>query len=159
MIKTNSKLSDSALVAALLTCMLLISPARNSHAHEITGPIDPAGNVASFTAVAWVTCFDDGNGVADNLIANIMDLPSNPAVESMFVNLTLFKGSMAISTTDITPGDNNPSPTIMLSAGSGVYSMIVNKTKPGTRNIAIDYHCMTANGVHTGTSINLVHYQ
>jgi hypothetical protein len=157
MIKKNLKLSDSTLIAALLTCMLLFSPARISHAHEIRGPIDPAGNVPSFTAVALVTCFDE-NGVTDNLEASIREEPSNPAVEGMFVNLTLFKGGMAISTT--TPGDNNPSPTVKLSAGKGAYFMIVNKTKPGTRNIHIDYHCKTADGVvHTGTSINLVHYQ
>jgi hypothetical protein len=156
MIKTNLKLSDSTLLAALLACMLLFSPARISHAHEIAGPIDPTGNVASFTAVAWVNCFDEGNGVANNLVASIRDLPSNPAVEGMFVNLTLFKGGMAIST--ITPGDNNPSPSVKLSAGGGVYYMIVNKTKPGTRNIAIDYHCM-ADDVHTGTDIGIAHYQ
>jgi hypothetical protein len=159
MIKTSLSLSDGILMAALLTCMLLFSPARIGHAHDIAGPIDPAGNVASFTAVALVTCFNDGNGVADNLIANIRDLPSNPAVEGMFVNLTLFKGSMAISTTDITPGDNNPSPAVKLSAGTGAYFMIVSKTKPGARNIAIEYHCMTQDNVHTGTGIDLVHYQ
>lgn len=159
MIKANPELRNGILMAAGLACMLLVSLARTSHAHDIAGPIDPAGNVASFTAVALVSCFDDGNGPADNLIANIIDLPVNPAVEGMFVTLTLFKGGAAISTTDITPRDNNRSPMVKLSAGGGAYFMIVNKTRPGTRHIAIEYHCMTAGGVHTGTDINLTHYQ
>lgn len=125
-------------------------------AHEIAGPIDPTGNVPSFTVVAMVTCFND-NGRTDKLVANIRD--TSPAVEDMFVNLTLFKGSKAISTTDPIPGDQRSSPTITLSGGSGFYFMIINKTKAGTRNVAVEYHCMTADNVHTGTAIDLTTYE
>lgn len=125
-------------------------------AHEIAGPIDPAGNVSSFTVVAMVTCFND-NGQTDKLVANIRDM--SPAVEGMFVNLTLFKGSKAISTTDSIPGDNSPSPTITLRGGGGLYFMIINKTRAGTRNVAVDYHCMTADNVHTSTNIQLSTYE
>lgn len=155
-----SKFSHLLLVITMLTALLLFGQSRVSKAHEIAGPIDPTGNVPSFTAVAMVTCYDDGNGPADHLIANIKDLPSNPAVEGMFVNMTLFKGSKAISVTDVVPGDDNPSQFIKLSAGNGVYFMIVSKTKAGARSVFVDYHCRTANDVHTGTDIALLsHYE
>jgi hypothetical protein len=73
--------------------------------------------------------------------------------------MSLFKGSKAISTTDVVPGDDRPSPSIKLSGGNGVYFMIVSKTKAGTRNVSVDYHCMTANNVHTGTDVALSHYE
>ncbi|SFM01832.1 hypothetical protein SAMN05421880_10455 [Nitrosomonas nitrosa] len=156
---TYSKFGPILLVTTVLTTLLYFSLSGVVKAHEIAGPIDPVGNVPSFTAVAMVTCYDDGNGPADYLIANIKDLPSNPAVEGMFVNMTLFKGSKAISVTDVVPGDDNPSQFIKLSAGNGVYFMIVSKTKAGARNVFVDYHCMTANNVHTGTDIALSHYE
>ncbi|MCW5599308.1 hypothetical protein [Nitrosomonas sp.] len=154
-----SKLSNFLLITALLSFLLMISQVKVSHAHNIAGPIDPAGNVPTFTAVAIVSCTDDGNGPADHLLANIKDHPSNPAVDGMFVNMTLFKGNKAVSVTDVTPGDDNPSQTIKLSAGNGVYYMIVSKTKPGVRNVVVDYHCMTADNAHTGTDIVLIHYE
>ena len=156
---TYSKLSHLLLVTTTLTALLLFGQPRVSKADEIAGPIDPVGNVPSFTAVAMVSCYNDGNGDADHLIARIKDLPSNPAIEGMFVNMTLFKGSKAISVTDVVPGDDNPSQFIKLSAGNGVYFMIVSKTKAGARNVFVDYHCMTANNVHTGTDIALSHYE
>lgn len=156
---THSKFSPILLVVTVLTTLLFFGSSGVVKAHEIAGPIDPVGNVPSFTAVAMVTCYDDGNGPADYLVANIKDFPSNPAVEGMFVNMTLFKGSKAISVTDVVPGDDNPSQFIKLSAGNGVYFMIVSKTKAGARNVFVDYHCMTANNVHTGTDIALSHYE
>lgn len=156
---TYSKLSHLLLVTTTLTALLLFGQPRVSKADEIAGPIDPVGNVPSFTAVAMVSCYNDGNGDADHLIARIKDLPSNPAIEGMFVNMTLFKGSKAISITDVVPGDDNPSQFIKLSAGNGVYFMIVSKTKAGARNVFVDYHCRTSDDVHTGTHIDLSHYE
>ncbi len=144
---------------AIAMMLLMICQVRISQAHDIAGPIDPAGDVPSFTAVALVTCFDDGNGPADYLVANIKDHPANPPVEGMLVNLILFKGGQAISTTDIVPGDDSPSPSVSLRGGAGGYYMIASKTLAGVRDIVVDYHCMTANHVHTGTDIALVHYQ
>ncbi|HRQ04661.1 MAG TPA: hypothetical protein PK580_01725 [Nitrosomonas halophila] len=143
-------------VRILQTAVLVsgMSLAGMVHAHNIAGPIDPAGNVPSFTVVALVTCFDESN---DKLVANIKDL--SPAVDGMFVNLTLFKGGNAISATDPIPGDQGSSPTITLRGGSGLYYMIINKTKAGTRNVAVDYHCLTENGVHTDTDIRLTTYE
>lgn len=139
--------------------LLMICQIRISHAHDVAGPIDPTGDVPSFTAVALVTCFDDGNGPADYLMANIKDHPANPPVEGMFVNLILFKAGQAVSTTDIVPGDNNPSPLVSLRGGANVYYMIASKTRAGVRDIAVEYHCMTADHMHTGTDLRLEYYQ
>ena len=143
----------------LLAAVLLLTATGIAQAHEVAGPIDPAGNAPSFTAVAGVTCFNDGNGKAGHLITSILDHPSNPFVEGMQVTLTLFKSGHAISTTDTTQGDDTPSPSVKLSGGEGTYHMIVNKTRPGVRNVAITYHCETAEGVHTGTDILITHYE
>lgn len=144
---------------SLLAAIFLLTTAGVAHTHDIAGPIDPTGNVPSFTAVAAVSCLDDGSGKADHLFANILDHPTNPNVEGMQVTLTLFKGGHAISTTDTTQGDDTPSPSVKLSGGEGVYHMIVNKTRPGLRNVAIQYHCEKADGNHTGTGITLLHYE
>lgn len=113
--------------------------------------LDPNGNKATFTALARVTCFDDGNGPADNLIARIRD--NSPAVPGMFVSLQLLKGSKAISVTDTTPGDAQFSQQVSLQAGNGVYYMMASKTIAGARDFEVTWHCMTANQVHTGTDI------
>lgn len=139
--------------AVLVSGMSLVSMV---HAHNIAGPIDPAGNVPSFTVVALVTCLDD-NGRNDKLEARIRDV--SPAVEGMFVSLTLLKGGKAISATDSIPGDHNPSPFIALSGGSGTYFMIINKTKAGTRNVEVEYHCRADNNNHNSTSIQLTTYE
>lgn len=143
----------------LLAAAMMLAATGIVQAHDIAGPIDHTGNVPSFTAVAAVTCLNDGSGKADHLVATILDHPSNPFVEGMQVMLTLFKGVHAISTTDTTQGDDIPSPPVKLSGGEGVYYMIVNKTRPGVRNVAVQYHCEQADGVHTGTDILLTHYE
>lgn len=154
---TDTKLKAVSFMVVVLI-LLMICQIRISHAHDVAGPIDPTGDVPSFTAVALVTCFDDGNGPADYLMANIKDHPANPPVEGMFVNLTLFKGDQAISTTDIVPGDDSPSESVSLRGGAGSYHMIASKTRAGVRDIVVDYHCMTANHTHTGTDIALLYY-
>lgn len=113
--------------------------------------LDPAGNKATFTALARVTCFDDGNGPADLLAAQIRD--NSPAIPDMFVSLQLLKGSKAISVTDTTPGDAQFSQQVSLQGGNGVYFMMVNKTIAGARDFEVEWHCITANQAHTGTDI------
>lgn len=119
-------------------------------AHGGGAMLDPAGNKATFTALARVTCFDDG-GPADHLVAKIRD--NSPPIPGMFVSLQLLKGSKAISVTDTTPGDAQFSEQVSLQGGNGVYLMMVNKTIAGTRDFEVEWHCMTANQVHTGTDI------
>lgn len=143
----------------LLSAIFMLMATGVVQAHEVSGPIDPEGNVPSFTAVAAVACLDDGTGKANHLFATILDAPSNPFVEGMQVTLTIFKGGHAISTTDTTQGDAIASPPVKLEGGDQTYFMIVNKTRPGLRNINVTYHCEAADGTHTGTSLSLTHYQ
>ncbi|MCC7136392.1 MAG: hypothetical protein IT528_08380 [Nitrosomonas sp.] len=146
-------------LTGLLSAIFILMATGVAQAHEVAGPIDPEGNVPSFTAVAAVACLDDGTGKANHLFATVRDDASNPFVEGMQVTLTLFKGGRAISTTDTTQGDNEPSLPVKLEGGEGTYFMVVNKTRPGLRNVNITYHCEAANGIHTGTSLSLTHYQ
>jgi hypothetical protein len=120
-------------------------------AHGGGAVLDPAGNKATFTALARVTCFDDGNGAADYLVAKIRD--NSPPVPGMFVSLQLLKGSKAISITDTTPGDADFSPEVTLQGGNGTYFMMADKTMAGARNFEVEWHCKTATGVHTGTDL------
>lgn len=120
-------------------------------AHDAGATMDPSGTVAAFTGYALVTCFDDGNGPADHLVASVKDL--SPLQDKLLVNLQIIKGNRAINTTDPVSGDANYSPEVRVHGGNGVYLLLVNKTKAGVRSFAVSYHCMTANNLHTGTDI------
>lgn len=122
-----------------------------SSAHDAGATMDPNGNVANFTGYALVTCFDDGNGPTDHLVASIKDasLPQ----DNLLVNLQIIKGNHANSTTDPISGDGNSSPAVSVHGGNGVYLLLVNKTGAGARSFLVSYHCMTASEVHTGTDI------
>lgn len=109
--------------------------------------MDPAGNKATFTALARAICDTD----ADYLRARIRD--KSAALPGLFVSLQLVKGGKAISITDTTPGDAEWSPFVELHRGGGQYLMIVDKTMAGTRTFDVEYHCMTVNNEHTGTEI------
>src|SRR5690606_31582937 len=112
-------------ILTLAGIILATGYAASISAHGGGATLDPAGNKATFTALARVTCFDDGNGPADHLIARIRD--NSAPVPGMFVSLQLLKGSKAISITDTTPGDAQFSPFVPLQAGNGVYFMMADK--------------------------------
>ncbi|SDG96644.1 hypothetical protein [Nitrosomonas sp. Nm132] len=121
-------------------------------AHGGGAVLDPAGNKATFTALARVTCFDEsGVGPADYLAVKIRD--NSPPVPGMFVSLQLLKGSKAINITDTTPGDAHFSPEVTLRGGNGTYFMMANKTMAGARNFEVEWHCKTVNNEHTGTDL------
>lgn len=134
-----------------LFCTVVLSHASVSSAHDAGATMDPSGTVATFTGYALVTCFDDGNGPADNLVASVKDtsLPQ----ENLLINLQIIKGDYAISTTDLVSGDGSFSPEVRVHGGNGVYFLLVNKTKEGARSFVVSYHCMTASNAHTGTDI------
>ncbi len=134
-----------------------IGYAQFSAAHEGGAVLDPTGTVRNFTGFAKITCFDDGNGPADNLEANIID--HSAPVEHLLVNLQLIKDDRAVSISDTVSGDASPSPLITLHGGSGVYLLLVNKTDVGARQFVVEYHCKTATGVHTGTDINVRQFE
>ncbi len=138
-------------ILTLASIILTTGYAATISAHGGGAVLDPAGNKATFTALARVTCFDDGYGQPDYLAAKIRD--NSPPVPGMFVSLQLLKGSKAISITDITPGDANFSPEVTLQGGNGTYYMMADKTMAGARNFEVEWHCKTATGVHTGTDL------
>lgn len=137
----------AGLFLALLSCL----GAANVQAHSGGATMDEAGNKASFTALARITCFDDGAGPAQFLVARVRD--KSPAIAGLYVNLQLVKGTRATSVTDLTPGDAEYSEFATLSGGNGTYQLILNKTKAGAREFDLEWHCLTAGNDHTGTDI------
>lgn len=142
---------------ASIALMTMLGYASLSRAHDAGTIMDPSGTVAAFTGYALVTCFDNGNGPADHLLASVRDL--SRAQDGLLVNLQIIKGNRAISTTDPVSGDGNYSPEVKVQGGSGVYLLLVNKTKAGARSFAVSYHCMTADNTHTGSEIEVQQFE
>jgi hypothetical protein len=142
---------------AFICLALLLTYSSVAHAHSASSVLDPAGNNASFTALARVTCFNDGSGNAVNLTARVRD--NSPSTTGLYINLQLLKGPMAISTTDTVSGDASYSDYVALPGGNGVYYMMLNKTLAGARSFDIEWHCVAADGAHTGTEIIVDQFQ
>ncbi len=124
-----------------------------SSAHTAGATMGPE---RSFTAVAFVTCFDDAGEEADSLIARIRD--DSPPIPGLLVNLQISKNGKQVAISDTVSADANYSPFINLQAGKGVYTISVNKTDEGTRTFVLDYHCNAANGSHVGTEIGVTQF-
>ncbi len=150
-------LGRKKLMYQFIAAVALFGLVQSTHAHDAAATMDPASNSATFTGYGFVTCFDDGNGVADKLVASVRD--HSPPVAGLLVNLQILKGNRAASVTDPVSGDGNSSPAISVKGGNGVYLILVNKTAPGARDFSIEYHCMTANNVHTGTDIGVYQFE
>lgn len=115
-------------------------------AHTQVGSL---GSGAGATDLYTVTCSTDSGGVTFRLYTRMKDNTSG----SSLVQVQTRKGSIATNTTDPTGGDSAYSPTVYNNSGNGAYNVLVDKTASGTNNYTLDYHCQTATGVHTGTSI------
>lgn len=139
-----------AAVYLLFGCVALVN------AHGGGSVLDAAGNSRTFTGVAFVTCFDDGNGPAENLVARIRD--NSPPVDGLLVNLHIFKGNKAVGISDTVSGDADYSPFVTLHGGTGVYNIIVSKTDVGERLFNLEWHCQTADNIHTGTEIGVTQF-
>lgn len=144
MAKMN-KLQSVMFVAA---CSLL---AAQAGAHTTRATMDAAGNRATFTGMAHVTCSDDGSGAPAMLTARVRD--NSPPITGLMINLQIVKDHSALSISDTVSGDAGYSEFIALPGGAGVYTMMVNKTAAGARDFDIEWHCMTADGLHTATDI------
>lgn len=120
-------------------------------AHGGGALMDAESDTATFTGLARISCFDDGNGEAASLIARIRD--NSLPTQGLFVNVQLLKGTRAISITDTVSGDADYSSFIELEGGKGTYFLIINKTDAGARDIELEWHCLTADKAHTGTDI------
>ncbi len=138
-------------IKPILLASLLISCGYTSTslAHSGGGTMDPTGTNAHFTAVADVSCFDDGNGPPHHLAVRIRD--TSPPVAGLFISLHVLKGGRGISTTDTIPGDFHFSPEVTLAAGAGNYTLMATITDKGPRSFIADWHCETIDNIHTGT--------
>ncbi|GAB6068290.1 hypothetical protein JCM13664_16090 [Methylothermus subterraneus] len=135
---------------------VLLGWAGLSLAHDVTNiplPLFPQSPDAQATDMADVICADDGHGPTGFLFVQVRD--DSPPVPGLLVNAQVIKGNQAANVTDQVSGDGLYSEPIVLRGGDGVYRMLVNKTGPGGRVFSLIYHCMTAEGVHTGTEIQV----
>ncbi len=144
------------IMAVFVACTL--GYAGISNAHDAGATMDPSGTIRSFTGLAFVNCFNDGSGPPDNIIVSIRD--NSPPVPGLMVNVQVVssKGDKAISISDTVSGDADFSPFVLLQDGAGPYTLIVNKTDIGARDFDLQYHCNTANDVHTGTEIGVFQF-
>lgn len=143
-------------VGCLTGLSLFLSSIGLVHAHGAGAVMDADGDSRSFTGVAFVTCFDDGNGPADNLIVRIRD--NSPPVPGLLTHVSVFKGNKSVSISDTVSGDADYSPFVTLHGGSGVYFLIVSKTDAGARSFDLEWHCNTADDIHTGTDIGVTQF-
>lgn len=125
--------------------------------HSGGAALDPAGNNAGATDLAVVTCSDDGNGTPAYLYGQIKD--DSVSIPGMFVSFHIYKGKQMLTSTDSVSGDSNYSPAITLWGGAGDYYISATKTMAGIRVFEVSWHCMTANGVHTGTDLGVLQVQ
>jgi hypothetical protein len=142
---------------AIVALALLACGSQFAQAHSKRAVFDPESNRAVFTALARATCFDDGTGAPAALVARIRD--NSPVVTGLYLSLQMLKGVQAISTTDTTSGDAAYSDYVSLVGGPGVYTLMLTHTRAGARDFDIEWHCLTADGAHTGTDIIVDQFQ
>lgn len=148
--KQSQSLKTVSSTIFLVLCLLGYASVSNADSAGAT--MDASSTIRSFTGMAGINCFDDGNGEANQLTARIRD--DSPPMPGLLVNLQIFKGNKANSISDTVSGDAEFSPFITLQNGPGVYWVMVNKTDVGERRFVVEYHCIATDGVaHTGTDI------
>ncbi len=148
-----------ALRKTLARALILLSVAyvEGVFAHSAGGVIDAAGNNASATDLAQVSCYDDGDGPTGYLFIQIQD-QSSP-VPGLLMSIQAAKDAQMTNDSDLVSGDATASPGAELWAGDGIYYISASKTAAGSRTFTVTYHCMTSQGVHTGTDITLLQAQ
>ena len=124
-------------------------------AHESPRVIlDPEGNNPSFLAYASVSCFDDGNGAPDSMVISVQDFSAPQA--NLLVSAQVIGKFHAAQTTDLVSGDGGYSAEVRVHEGAGPYLLLINKSGHGTREFVLTYHCLTIDGIHTGTNDPMV---
>ena len=150
----NNQLRSKATLSAAIWTIGLYGTA---HAHDGGATLDAAGTNASATALAGISCFDDGHGEAARLVIQLKDI-SEP-VDGLLLSAQIYKGIKATSVTDPVSGDANHSPVVELEAGPGTYWVMLDKTAAGPRQFNLIWHCETADELHTGTDIVVKQFQ
>ncbi len=131
----------------LFSILSLALTSLDTEAHTRLGAL---GATATATDIYLATCLNDGSGLPDNLVGKIIDLP--PVVAAS-VALTVSKDGKSVVAGDPVDGDSKYSPEVRLKGGAGVYTFTVAKSAKGQELYRFEFHCATATGVHTGSSI------
>jgi hypothetical protein len=116
-------------------------------AHELTGA--SLGSAQNATDLYQVTCSKQGSQNTSYLEASVKANTANVPV-----SLQLQKGFKATNTSDQTGADNTSSSAITLIGGNGVYLMLADKQTSTLGAYGIEYHCKSASGIHTNTTIS-----
>ena len=93
-----AQMTGKAPASLLMLALFSFMPLASAHTARVT--MDPRGISATFTALARVTCFDDGNGPPAALQVRLRD--NSPPVAGLLVSIQLLKGRQAISYTERT---------------------------------------------------------
>lgn len=144
------KKNISGLITGIAGICLVLGNAGHANAHDAGAVL---GQSPTFVGVAIASCFDDGNGAPDHLIARIRD--NSPPVPNLLTSVHVFKNNQVVISTDAVSGDADPSPFVALHQGGGAYFMIASKTGVGERDFDAEFHCNAADGTHTGTDISV----
>jgi len=129
------------------TCPLLLLFCSQAQAHTQLGAL---GLSATATDIYQASCLDDGNGPPHHLTTQIMDMAP---VAAPVITLTVSKDGKTKSTFDPRDGDSQYSPALTVEAGAGNYLLTVTKSAVGKESYMLQYHCITANNVHTGSTL------
>lgn len=125
-------------------------------AHEQAGAIGRKNSKAGGSDRYEVTCYNDGNGEAHHLIANVSDRrPLNPAKVGIQMILPATGETTALSI-DPRDSDSLTSADVEIAGGNGPYQVNIQrirtpKDKKGVEIYFVVFHCETATGTHTGT--------
>ena len=106
---------------------------------------------ASATDVWEVGCLNSATlGDSERLVAQIKDLVNN---DTNLLSILIYKNGKAISATDNIGGDAGYSPLVSLNGGNGTYTMMVTRSQASFQAYSITYHCESAAGDHTPTTV------
>lgn len=149
-------------IIVFMMAMLGLTVAANAVAHDQIGSL---GEDASATDYYMVTCSTDAGGESDRLEVRLLDATITPGGGK--ISAVIQRENVAATASDpvrVTRGegcagfndvkqDKNPGPLSSVALGNGVYYIMVHKQKPGPKNYLLQYHCKSAEGIHTGTAI------
>ncbi|MGR9087324.1 MAG: hypothetical protein ACU841_09665 [Gammaproteobacteria bacterium] len=112
------------------------------------------GDPAGATDIWLVTCAtgDAVNGKLEVSVKNVT--PSSP-----LLSVHVSRDGATESATDAVSGDANFSPKVTLAKGDGGYTVTLDKAGAGGLNYALEYHCKTGGGLHTGDDTSIAPIQ
>lgn len=132
-----------------MTASLLIAAGYGNiaSAHTQSGTLTVNAGVDIYA----VTCSNDGSGAPASLFLQVNDLA--PVVPTL-VSIQTTKGTASsLVSTDGVDGDGIYSSGVTLAGGAGVYTLKVSKSAgAGSESYVAQFHCLTAGGIHTGTT-------